>query len=406
MASKDTTIQANHNGKQNKKKKESKKNDGNIFNYSDFPLPQSSRETMNNDNDDLLYSYYNMDNNKASKGGSQNKNSLPYSVAALAGSSSVPYRNRGAYRHLSSATSELVFRSANSTQRAMKELAQRKYEATQRKKAIVLLLLLVIIGTSIYYVTDVNYNLGVILQNEKNDGTVQEKASSSSEAELLGIMSTNRGSGQGDGNDGNDGNEENDENQEQSIDEPQEEVIESGKEFLQPYRYFADLTTSPRESDSNFFFHIPRSGGQTIKDIIGKCLKKTLASEVGVRDGHGQDETLQVIEIDGAKYVNVDTTSIDGLHRAAAMGLASAGYSDVIASSYFGEVGMLFDLHHKGRAFVLLRDPIVRAVSMYYYKTQGDNPSIDPSVSIEDYAQGNGIENSKLYILSLMNNTR
>ena len=140
----------------------------------------------------------------------------------------------------------------------------------------------------------------------------------------------------------------------------------------------------------------PSSSYSIIKDIVGKCLKQTLASEVGVRDGHAQDEILQVLDFNGAKYVNVDTTSIEGLHRAAAMGLASSGYSDVIASSYFAEVGMLFDLHHKGRPFVLLRDPIARAVSMYYYKTQGDVPSIDPSVTIEDYAQGNGIENSKL----------
>jgi len=176
-------------------------------------------------------------------------------------------------------------------------------------------------------------------------------------------------------------------------DSPVDEVIPPGKEFLQPIRYFASLTTPRRPGDANFFFHIPRSGGQTVKEIVGRCLGKTLASEVGVRDGHGQDPTLQTIEINDAKYVNVDTTSADGLHRAATLGLAESNLSDIIASSYFHTASMLFDLQHKGRAFTLLRNPIERVVSTYYDRTQGDNADID--VSLEDYAQGNGIENSE-----------
>jgi len=111
-----------------------------------------------------------------------------------------------------------------------------------------------------------------------------------------------------------------------------------------------------------------------------------------VRDGHGQDPTLQTIEINDAKYVNVDTISADGLHRAATLGLAESNLSDIIASSYFHTASMLFDLQHKGRAFTLLRNPIERVVTTYYDRTQGDNADID--VSLEDYAQGNGIENN------------
>jgi len=170
------------------------------------------------------------------------------------------------------------------------------------------------------------------------------------------------------------------------------EIIPPGKEFLEPIRYFASLRTPRRPGDANFFFHIPRSGGQTIKEIFGRCLGKTLASEVGVRDGHGQDPTLLAVEINNAKYVNVDTTSVDGLHRAATLGLAESNLSDMIASSYFHTASMLFDLEHKGRAFTLLRNPIERVVSTYYERTQGENADID--VSLEDYAQGNGIENN------------
>lgn len=57
------------------------------------------------------------------------------------------------------------------------------------------------------------------------------------------------------------------------------------------------------------------------------------------------------------------------------------------------ESAALFDLTHQGRAFILLRDPIVRATSMYYHRVKevGD---LDATTTIEDYAQGNGIENN------------
>ena len=109
-----------------------------------------------------------------------------------------------------------------------------------------------------------------------------------------------------------------------------------------------------------------------MKDIAGKCLGKTLACEVGVRDGHALDTSLQIWEYIGGHYVNVDTTSVDGLYRSAALGLAESQFADMITSSYFKEVGMLFDLDYKGRAFILFRHPIERAVSMYYYRTQGE----------------------------------
>ncbi len=271
--------------------------------------------------------------------------------------------------------SGLVYRSADSTVRALKELEIRRKEFQMKKKAGILAAGLVLLALSIFNVT--------LLSNENAS---------------LRNAPVNANMMAGNGVEIPQSDELNDQMSEEEItteQAPLEEVIEEGKEFLQPFRYFADLSTPRRSGDSNFFFHIPRSGGQTIKDIAGKCLGKTLSSEVGVREGHDQDGFLQTVEIEGAKYVNVDTTSIDGLHRAANLGLASSNLSDLITSSYFGEVGMLFDLEHKGRAFAILRDPMERAVSMYYYVTRGEKAYLDPSITLEDYAQGNGIENSE-----------
>ena len=370
---------------------------GNLFNHTGFPSP-----TFDDGNDEESSYYYDIEKTKRANAKSNfqnNKTSSYFSEWMPSRGSDTFHRNRGGYSQTQTA-SDLVFRSTNSTRRAMRELEQRRYEATQRKKASSLSLVLIAVTCAIYYVSNSNYNIGLTLQNQ-NMNVDDDKRAAPALAQIRNSTISFSSDQVSSENALNDFNKLQNQNGEQSDFDndneptPEEEVIEPGKEFLQPYRYFADLSTPTRKTDSNFFFHIPRSGGQTIKDVVGKCLQKTLASEVGVRDGHGQDDTLQVVDFNGANYVNVDTTSIDGLHRSAAMGLAASGLSDLIASSYFGEVGMLFDLHHKGRAFILLRDPMVRAVSMYYYKTQGENPTIDSGVSIEDYAQGNGIENSK-----------
>ena len=280
--------------------------------------------------------------------------------------------------------SGLVFRSADSTDRALRELEMRKKESRTRNRASTLIIVLFMVAVAILNVTKSEEIL--TLRSASGEEEIKADGAGSTPGGNLGLAA------------GTDSQLESTLAALQ-INEveapPEEEVIQEGMDFLQPFRYFADLTTARRKTDSNYFFHIPRSGGQTIKDIAGRCLGKTLATEVGVREGHAADLSLQAVEVEGNHYVNVDTTSIDGLHRAANLGLAASNLSDMISSSYFGEVGMLFELEHKGRAFTILRDPMERAVSMYYHVTRGDKAYLDPSITLEDYAQGNGIENSK-----------
>lgn len=210
-----------------------------------------------------------------------------------------------------------------------------------------------------------------------------------------------------------------------SLPPPVEKMYDPDRQFLVPLQYYADPSDPHRrESDTAFFFQVPRSGGSAVKDILGKCLRLVMCTEVGIRNGHESDTILQVLggdenttnngNIDSSnfnnnsngnsggiinvqgriRYVNVDTTNPQGIQRAANMGLASSGLADVIVSSYFQDAAMLFDLHHQGRAFLILRDPIERAASVYYHrvKTVGD---IDASIiTLEEYAKGNGIENN------------
>lgn len=274
----------------------------------------------------------------------------------------------------------LVFRTADSTQKALHDLTQKRHETMEKRRAGMLLIGLLIFALCVHHVTDTG-GPGAevkILNSESKDVDVDVAVKSSESTETQP-----QADGDADGDTAT---------TIQNSDKPVEEVIPEGKEFLEPIRHFAALSTPRRPEDTNFFFHIPRSGGQTIKEIVGRCLGKTLASEVGVRDGHGQDPTLRAVEINDAKYVNVDTTSVDGLHRAATLGLAESNLADMVSSSYFHSASMLFDLEHKGRAFTFLRNPLERVVSTYYDRTQGENADID--VSLEDYAQGNGIENN------------
>ncbi len=113
----------------------------------------------------------------------------------------------------------------------------------------------------------------------------------------------------------------------------------------------ADLDDMPlKESDVPFFFHVPRSGGSTVKDILGSCIGFVQASDVGARHGHKHDKTLEVMqEKDGSQFVNVDTTTAEGIHRAKKLGLVQSGLADVIVTQHLHPAATMFNENQKGR---------------------------------------------------------
>jgi len=282
-------------------------------------------------------------------------------------------------------TGGIVYRSADSTQRTLNELAKRRHERMERRRAAALLAALGFLALVVHFAS-----------REPPDPMAMKDAAL-------------RGSG-GDGGNGtaaagsdidwdmmNENDDELGDGAAREFDEEpalERDIPEDKMSYLGPLRYFEEVRDPPRLTDVPFFFHIPRSGGQTFKDIAGQCLGKVLASEVGVRDGHGQDPTLAVVEIESNRYVNVDTTSTAGLTRATDLGLAASGMAELVSSSYMKEAGVLFDLQHQGRAFTVIRNPIERAVSMFYYRTRGERADLDPDLSLEAFAQGEGIENN------------
>jgi len=165
-------------------------------------------------------------------------------------------------------------------------------------------------------------------------------------------------------------------------------------------QYLADLNdTQILRSDIPFFFHVPRSGGSTLKDIMGSCLGMIGASDVGAREGHKFDKKLEVLSSkDGSFFVNVDTTTSEGIHRAKSLGLIESHMADYIVTQHLHPAATLFTKNQRGRMFAIFRHPIERAVSLFHYLSVADwEPTYDPKlafISLEMWAQSKRIEHN------------
>ena len=134
-----------------------------------------------------------------------------------------------------------------------------------------------------------------------------------------------------------------------------------------------------------------------MKNVITNCLGKVIASEVGGTGGHNLDERLELIKKPYGLFLNVDTTTIAGLKHAKDLGTVQSTMASVIFTSYVHEAAVLFDRNHRGRFFTLLRDPVDRVVSLYYYRRL-DNEKIK-DMSLEDFVRTSG-ENWMVRMLS------
>uniref|UniRef100_A0A7S2H5V4 Sulfotransferase domain-containing protein n=1 Tax=Helicotheca tamesis TaxID=374047 RepID=A0A7S2H5V4_9STRA len=174
---------------------------------------------------------------------------------------------------------------------------------------------------------------------------------------------------------------------------------------LDALSHYQDSWEPLQPLDNPVFWHIPKAGGSTVKDIIGTCHRFVMATEFGVTDGHDQDTEIAVVYPDNGSpgqdrspFVNVDTTTIPGIQRAKEMGFADSGLADAIVTPFIYEANDLFTPTAKGRLFTVFRHPIDRAISLFYYIQVADwEPTYSPELanwSIEDYARSDIIENN------------
>mmetsp|Transcript_17000 Transcript_17000/g.36631 ORF Transcript_17000/g.36631 Transcript_17000/m.36631 type:complete len:362 (+) Transcript_17000:104-1189(+) len=164
------------------------------------------------------------------------------------------------------------------------------------------------------------------------------------------------------------------------------------------------LTPEP-DIEVPLFWHIPKSGGTTVKKIY-ECLDLTLANRAGAlaRFGHDQDEEIikfRPWRSKGPAYVNVDTTSNGGILRAERLGLVPSGLADIIFTVYPDfAIEHLYDETHKGRALGLFRHPVDRLVSKFYYLQVADwertyNPNWK-NMDIADWAKKVNNDNNNM----------
>ena len=150
---------------------------------------------------------------------------------------------------------------------------------------------------------------------------------------------------------------------------------ELGSEAIYPWaeHNLQPLTVKPDPTNEvPIFWHIPKSGGTTVKNIA-KCLDLTIADRAGglPRFGHDKDTTILAYrpwKTRGPTYINVDTTSEKGIIRAEKLGLVPSGLPDFISTVYPDvAIAHLYDSSHRGRAMGLFRHPVDRLVSKFYY---------------------------------------
>lgn len=147
------------------------------------------------------------------------------------------------------------------------------------------------------------------------------------------------------------------------------------KRNLQP------IKQKPQDSDTILFWHLPKCGGTTAKNLY-ICMEKTITTRVGVLPQFGHQNTKELIVFQPYpsqkwKTVNVDTTTITGIKRAMKMKLVQSHTADLIFSMEMGTaVKYLFDNRDKGRnkarVIAMFRHPVTRLVSKFYYLQVAD----------------------------------
>jgi hypothetical protein len=136
---------------------------------------------------------------------------------------------------------------------------------------------------------------------------------------------------------------------------------------------------------------VPKSGARLVSNVLSSCDALVIASDYGAK--HNIDIDLKVITNGDLKYVNVETFTPAGIAKARQVGLVASKMADVITTPLFRESLQLFDDTHNARAFVILRHPIDRAVSMYE-RLERDIPG--KNMTLLSYARSPDVENNYL----------
>jgi len=158
----------------------------------------------------------------------------------------------------------------------------------------------------------------------------------------------------------------------------------------------ANVFQEPYDPEKNklYLWTIPRCGSTSIRRIASHCMGLTMASEAGKGDSLG--DSLQLIEGNGIKYVNVDMSNPEGIARAKNLGVGAWKKVDMVSSSYLYDGAGIFDPNHKGYMIAMFRHPIERAVSLFY-NLKSNKAYAEQMVTlstVEQYSRSSLVENN------------
>lgn len=170
--------------------------------------------------------------------------------------------------------------------------------------------------------------------------------------------------------------------------------------------------------------------------MFSSCLHLTLAADPGDGKGHSHGkvgfivrqfsdtlstrlnsvvmsfyQALKVLHLSHeVSYVNVDTSTHQGVARAQNLNIISSGLADLVMSPVLHESLALFSPTHRGRMFAIFRHPVERASSLFYFlqDTQWKHPGTRNNhladITIEEFfKQGYGSEENNWMTRSLSN---
>jgi len=177
--------------------------------------------------------------------------------------------------------------------------------------------------------------------------------------------------------------------------------------------------TFDKSKETPVMWKLLRTGNVSLMPFLSDCLNLVVASEVGgtlfeeySKDQstfHQIDPSLHIVALHSdRRYVNVDTTTEEGLQHARDVGLVESELADVVISPYLQQVThTLFEnTDKKARLFTVMRHPIEKVVSMFYFlkKTslETGKHSWIQNMSIIDYVNS-GYAESNFMVRSLVN---
>lgn len=136
-----------------------------------------------------------------------------------------------------------------------------------------------------------------------------------------------------------------------------------------PFNGIADVNTPIAKSQTGFFWQIPRTGGSSLKDILGQCLYLVQASRTSseVCSIVSQKDDLKICKTNIGAFVNCDPSDDHGIQRCRDKRVVENKKADVIVSARFLHALSMFDSDHQARAFTIMRDPVERMISTFYY---------------------------------------